>query len=94
MTDWAPVITALIVGIPAILVGIGTLIKTTRTEKKADTIIEKAVEIHTLTNSSLSKVQAALETANERIIGLEKLVASITAQKQQGETPGATTTAK
>lgn len=58
----------------------------TSTERKADTIIEKAVEIHTQTNGSLSKVQAQLEIANEKILGLnhqirglETLIATLTA---------------
>lgn len=52
-------------------------ITTKNTDRKADTIIEKAVEIHTLTNDNLSKVTAALGVANERIQGLEKLMASM-----------------
>jgi hypothetical protein len=47
---------------------------TVNTNAKADTIIEKASEIHTLTNSNLSKVTEALEVANEKIEGLQKLV--------------------
>lgn len=49
---------------------------------KADTIIEKAIEIHTLTNSNLSKVTESLNIALEKISGLEKLVTSLTAAKQ------------
>ena len=45
--------------------------------KKNDIIIEKAVEIHTLTNSNLSKVTAALEVANTKIEGLQKMMASM-----------------
>ena len=47
------------------------------TSTKADTIIEKAVEIHTLANSNLAKVTAALEVANEKIVGLQKLITSM-----------------
>jgi len=54
-----------------------TRVAVTATAAKADTIIEKAAEIHTLTNSNLSKVTAALEVANEKIQGLEKLMASM-----------------
>lgn len=39
---------------------------------KTDTVIEKATEIHTLTNSNLSKVQAALEVSNKTIEGLNQ----------------------
>ncbi|MEP7304222.1 MAG: hypothetical protein ABJA98_01765 [Acidobacteriota bacterium] len=55
------------------------LATTKNTDQKADTIIEKATEIHTLTNSNLSKVTTALELANERIHGLEKLMAAMLA---------------
>lgn len=43
-------------------------------DEKADKIIEQGVQIHTLTNSNLSKVTADLATAIEKITGLEKIV--------------------
>lgn len=46
--------------------------KVDSTAIKADTIIEKATEIHTLTNSNLSKVQSQLDVANEKIDGFNK----------------------
>lgn len=46
--------------------------KVEATAGKADTIITKATEIHTLTNSNLSKVQAQLEVANEKIEGFNR----------------------
>lgn len=51
------------------------------TDKKADTLIEKAVEIHTLTNSNLSKVTESLNVALKEIDGLKKLVESQTKAK-------------
>lgn len=39
---------------------------------KTDTVIEKATEIHTLTNSNLSKVQAQLDVSNRTIEGLNQ----------------------
>jgi len=53
------------------------------TSAKASTILEKTVEIHTLTNGNLSKVTTALETANEKIAGLEKLMAALAQQKTE-----------
>ena len=47
---------------------------TKATDRKADAIIEKTAEIHTVTNSNLAKVTAALDVAKERIEGLQKLV--------------------
>lgn len=46
--------------------------KVDATAGKADTIIEKATEIHTLTNSNLSKVQAQLEVSQKTIEGLNQ----------------------
>lgn len=40
------------------------------TDAKADTIITKATEIHTLTNSNLSQVQARLDVSNKTIENL------------------------
>lgn len=40
--------------------------------EKTDTVIEKATEIHTLTNSNLSKVQAQLEVSQKTIEGLNQ----------------------
>lgn len=40
--------------------------------KKTNTLNEKATEIHTLTNSNLSKVQSALEVSNKTIEGLNQ----------------------
>lgn len=54
------------------------------TNAKADTIIEKAAEIHTLADGNLSKVTAALGVANEKIIGLEKLVAEVIRRSTPG----------
>jgi uncharacterized membrane protein YccC len=45
------------------------------TAKKADTIIEKAVEIHTLTNSANAKLQAALEMVTEKLAAAERQIA-------------------
>jgi len=44
---------------------------------KADTIIQKAVAIHSLADGNLSRMSTALDVANERIAGLEKLMAVI-----------------
>lgn len=41
----------------------------TSNDRKTDIVIEKATEIHTLTNSNLSKVQSQLEVANAKIEG-------------------------
>lgn len=47
--------------------------KVDKTDAKADVIIEKATEIHTLTNSNLAKVTAALEMANQKLEQFQSL---------------------
>lgn len=61
----------------ALLVSILNRQKATETGHKVDTVIEKAVEIHTLTNSNLSKVTAANDVLTAKVEGLQKLVASM-----------------
>ena len=65
--------------LPPTLVAWATLRVSKQNGIKADEVNQKTSEIHTLTNGSLHKVQASLETANEKISGLEKLVSSMTA---------------
>lgn len=86
MTDTVQL--ALIVGLPPTLVALSGLIVSLRngtkqdaTAKKADTIIEKATEIHTLTNSNLAKVSAALDVALAKIEGQGKLIESLVTAK-------------
>lgn len=55
--------------------------KADKADSKADQIIEKAAEIHMLTNSNLSKVTESLNVALEKISGLEKMVASLNTAK-------------
>ena len=43
---------------------------------------DKLTEIHTLTNSNLSKVTAKLDVANEKIDGLQKLAVSVKENKK------------
>lgn len=47
---------------------------TEETGKKVDQVIVKADEIHELTNSNLTAVKTALETANARIEVLERII--------------------
>lgn len=49
------------------------------TDHKADTIISKATEIHSVTNGTLSKLQAQLELKQDKILALEKLVSTLIA---------------
>lgn len=48
---------------------------------KTDTVINKATEIHTLTNSNLTRVTEMLNVAHEKIAGLEELVKSMVESK-------------
>lgn len=53
--------------------------------KKSDVIIEKAVEIHTLTNSNLSKVTADNEKLRAEIVGMRELITSLVNDKEVKE---------
>lgn len=44
---------------------------------KTDQVVKKTDEIHILTNSNLTTVTNALQVANEKISGLEKLVTQL-----------------
>lgn len=65
---------ALIVSVAPTLAALGALIIGLRNTKKSDTIIKKADEIHTLTNSNLTNVKESLAIANDRIESLEKII--------------------
>lgn len=55
------------------------------TERKADNIVEKTIEIHSMTNSNLTKVTEALSVALEKISGLEKLILSMVEAKKTAD---------
>lgn len=65
----------------AMVVSVVNAIKSNANGVKADDIIKKAEQIHTLTNSNLSKVTASLEVALARIDGLQKMVAEMSKAK-------------
>jgi len=52
-----------------------------RNGRKADTTAGKIAEIHVLTNSNLTTVKADLALANLRIGELQRLVASLVAER-------------
>jgi len=56
-------------------------VRTVETAAKADKIIEKTAEIHTLANSNLAKMEADLSIANVKIEGLERLMANMIESK-------------
>ena len=79
---------ALITAIPTTLAALGAMYVSIRnghkadiTAAKVDAVDAKAIEIHTLTNSQLSRVTAALELANSKIAGLERLVSNMAEAK-------------
>lgn len=65
----------------AMAVSVINAIKSNANGAKSDEIIKKAEQIHTLTNSNLSTVKAALEVALAKIDGLQTLVNSMNAAK-------------
>lgn len=79
---------ALMTAVPTTLAALGALYVSVRnghkadvTAAKVDAVDAKAIEIHTLTNSNLSRVTAALEVANAKIDGLQKQVALMVGAK-------------
>lgn len=66
----------------AVIIGILNRKKADETGKKADAIIDKAEEIHVLTNSNLTKVTQALTKANRKISALERLVMAMVEEKK------------
>ena len=58
---------------------------TEATAKKADALIEKTTEIHTLTNGTNSELTAALRVANQKIEGLRELMAGFVKARDDAE---------
>lgn len=86
------IITAIMTGLPPTLVALAALRQGKKTEEKAaavDTktneLLTKTTEIHTQTNSSLSNVLAALDVANAKIEGLQKLTNFLTDAKNASD---------
>ena len=89
---YGEVVIAMIAGAPALMTAIillWTSVRNARVANKnaviakadADTIIQKANQIHTLTNSNLTTVKADLESANKRIESLEGLLVEFVKKK-------------
>lgn len=72
MTDTALI--ALIGIVPTTIAAITAAVVSIRNGRKADKLATKTEEIHVLTNSNLAAVKAELKSANDRIVGLEKLI--------------------
>lgn len=68
------IILAIIVTVPPTLMALASLLVSLKNIKKSDVIIEKSDVIHELTNSNLTSVKEALETANTKIDKLEKII--------------------
>jgi septal ring factor EnvC (AmiA/AmiB activator) len=87
LTDTTVIFAAAIAAVPPTLTGLAALLlailnrsSAQMTDTKTDSIIRKADEIHTLTNSNLAEVTKTLQVANEKISGLEKLLGAMTPQ--------------
>ena len=76
---------AFVGAIPPTLVGIALIVQARGNAKKAQdnqaVLVERAAEIHTLTNGSLTKVTTTLDAAQLEIAGLKALVASLIEKK-------------
>lgn len=79
MTD-ATIITVVTIILAAVPTTIASLIALKTANKnglKADALIVETAKIHTLANNNLSAVNKSLEIANEKINGLQTLVAEL-----------------
>jgi len=93
---WTPAMITAAGGAMAVVIAAQGLVLTKlwETAHKADVIIEKAAEIHTLTNKNFSEMTAKLEVAQARIEGLEKLVRDMQQNKRVADELAAKDAAK
>lgn len=68
------VLVALIASIPPTILAVAVLMTSLNTSDKADVIITKADEIHTLTNSRMTEVATDLKIALSRVESLEQMI--------------------
>jgi hypothetical protein len=103
MTDTAIIaigtaVATIIASLTAAIVAIAALRKTTasavKADAKADIIIGKADEIHTLTNSRMARVTADLEVALAQIAGLQARLVGMDDAKVIADTVAAKLAAK
>lgn len=70
--------TIIIAAVPAILAGIGSIIVSLRNSSKL-------TEIHTLTNSNLTKVKTQLDIAMQKIEGMNDLISNMKIERMVAE---------
>ena len=74
-------LTIILAAIPAIVASVAGLVVSLRNSTKADTNIRKAEEIHVLVNSNMTRVQADLAVANQRIGELEVIIGKLASSR-------------
>lgn len=77
------VLVAFFACLPPTLLALAALMSSRTNTAKADVIVAKVAEVHSLTNSQLTAVTTALAVANEKILGLEKLLLRDSAAPKQ-----------
>ncbi len=85
---------SIVAAVPPTLVAWATLRQSKANSDKADTIIGKATNIAVQTDGQMTKVMSALQVANEKIAGLENLIAEKNKQSDQLPLPPAPTKSK
>jgi len=68
---------ALTVAAAPTLLALGSFMQSLRNGKKTDALVVKTDEIHVLANANLAKVTEALNIANQRIAGLERMIGEL-----------------
>lgn len=85
-TVWNPVVIAgaLVTIISSVTTAVVIIMKAStdnlnarNADRKADILISKTDEIHTLANSNLKEVQTKLDTALAKVVSLEELITSM-----------------
>ena len=71
----ATIAVAFVAAVPPTIVAFAALRSSRLNSAKADQLIDKTTEIKTQTDGQLTKVMGSLAVANEKITGLEKLIA-------------------
>jgi hypothetical protein len=80
--EWITIIGAISIAMVQVITAWRSSVKKERIAYAAN---DKLDAIHTLTNSRMAEVHAALSLANERVVALEKIVKSLTPDKIRHE---------
>jgi len=76
-------LTIVLAAIPAIVASVAGLVVSLKNSVKADLNMKKSDEIHVMVNSNMTKVQADLAGANQRIGELELIIGKLVTARDE-----------